>query len=140
MIINGGITSLEEVQAHLRQVDGVMLGRAAYQDPYVLAGVNGPIYRRRRTPPSRLEVLDSFMPYVAAELPRARAPQSDDAAYPRAVHRQPRARTSAGFWPSGHHVDGAGIEVLQAARRIIAGESHAAIAAEWKSCLTDQLV
>ena len=45
IIINGGIRSLDEAEAHLAQVDGVMLGRAAYQTPYLLAEVDRRILR-----------------------------------------------------------------------------------------------
>src|SRR6202012_907952 len=44
VVINGGIATVEAVQAHLGQVDGVMLGRAAYHDPYLLAKVEAALY------------------------------------------------------------------------------------------------
>src|SRR5581483_7069995 len=44
IIINGGIPGLEEAKAHLRQVDGVMLGRAAYQEPWRLLGVDPELF------------------------------------------------------------------------------------------------
>jgi tRNA-dihydrouridine synthase A len=50
-VINGGIKTLDEVAEHLEHVDGVMLGREAYHNPYVLAGVDARFtdrLRRRR--------------------------------------------------------------------------------------------
>jgi len=68
IIANGGIATLDETQAHLVHVDGAMLGRAAYQNPYVLSGVDARFYGDDRPVPSRHEVLDAFLPYVQREL------------------------------------------------------------------------
>ena len=70
IVINGGIGSLEEAAPHLGHVDGVMLGRAAYADPYLLAAVDRALYGANVTPPTRDEVLDQFLPYVERELAR----------------------------------------------------------------------
>jgi tRNA-dihydrouridine synthase A len=68
VVINGGITTVEEVQAHLGQVNGVMLGRSAYQDPYLLARCEQALYG---TPlPDRMQVLDHLRIYIEAELRR----------------------------------------------------------------------
>ncbi|MDY1546762.1 tRNA dihydrouridine(20/20a) synthase DusA [Luteibacter sahnii] len=68
IVINGGITTVESVRAHLAHVDGVMLGRAAYHDPYVLAQLEADLYG---TPlPGRREVLERMRIYVEAELAR----------------------------------------------------------------------
>jgi len=68
IVINGGIATLDEAEAHLAHVDGVMLGRAAYQNPYLLAWVDARFYGDARPPLSRHEVLDAFLPYVQKEL------------------------------------------------------------------------
>ena len=61
-------------KAHLGEVDGVMLGRAAYADPYLMAEVDRTLFGADETPPSRLDVLDRFVPYVEdAAGARARA-------------------------------------------------------------------
>ena len=60
-----------QVQAHLAHVDGVMLGRAAYHDPYVLAQVEAALYGVPL--PSRESVLQHLRPYVEAELARGTA-------------------------------------------------------------------
>ena len=57
---------------HLTHVDGVMLGRAAYQDPYFSPRSIGALFGADEPAPSRLDVLDSFMPYVGRQsLPAA---------------------------------------------------------------------
>ncbi len=64
IIINGGIASLDEAMAHLAQVDGVMLGRAAYETPYLLAEVDRRIYGDARPVASRDAVVESMLPYI----------------------------------------------------------------------------
>lgn len=70
IVINGGIATLDEAEAHLTHVDGAMLGRAAYQHPYILAEADRRFYGDGHEIPSRHEVLDAFMPYVQRELAR----------------------------------------------------------------------
>lgn len=67
-IINGGITTLAEVQHHLSLVDGVMVGREAYKNPFILAEVDSEIYARGKHPVSRFEVLEGLIPFVEQEL------------------------------------------------------------------------
>ena len=66
--INGGIGSLAEAQAQLAHVDGVMLGRAAYQDPGLLLGVDPLLFGEAAPAADPFEALESFEPYVAARL------------------------------------------------------------------------
>src|SRR4029079_9336876 len=68
ILLNGGIESLVAAKAQLPHVDGVMLGRAAYADPYLLAEVDRTLFGSNEIPPSRLDVLDAFMRYVETEL------------------------------------------------------------------------
>ena len=73
---NGGITTVSEVQRHLAHVDGVMLGRAAYHDPYLLARIEAEF--NGDALPQRDEVLRHLRTYVEAELARALFPQAMD--------------------------------------------------------------
>jgi len=68
IIINGGIASLDEAASHMTQVDGAMLGRVAYQTPYVLADADRRFYGAVDAPLSRYEVLEAYLPYVEREL------------------------------------------------------------------------
>ena len=70
IVLNGGVADLGEARRHLARVDGVMIGRAAYHNPYLLAGADGAIFDDPRTPPSRREIVEAFMPFVARELER----------------------------------------------------------------------
>ena len=64
IVINGGIDSLERAEAHLARVDGVMIGRAAYHDPYMLAEADGRIFADARPAPTRRQVVERLLPYV----------------------------------------------------------------------------
>jgi tRNA-dihydrouridine synthase A len=68
IIINGGIESLEQAETHLQLVDGVMLGRAAYHNPYVLAHVDARIFDDTGPLPSREAIVYSMIPYIEREL------------------------------------------------------------------------
>lgn len=68
IIINGGITELDAAEQHLMFVDGVMLGRSAYHNPYILADVDRRLFHDRRSSPGREEVVLSMLPYIAREL------------------------------------------------------------------------
>ncbi|WP_336297538.1 tRNA dihydrouridine(20/20a) synthase DusA [Gilvimarinus xylanilyticus] len=70
IIINGGIKTLEQCNTLLQDVDGVMLGREIYANPILLAGVDQALYGDTAPAPSRLQVMQAFMPYMQAELER----------------------------------------------------------------------
>ncbi len=67
IIINGGITSVKEINDHLKKTDGVMIGRAAYHTPYLLADIEKEIFKNE-TIPSRQEIIENLIPYVKEEL------------------------------------------------------------------------
>lgn len=130
IILNGGIESFAAAKAELDHVDGVMLGRAAYADPYLLAGVDGEVFGAEREVPSRLDVLDAFRPYVEDQLRRGVRLNAMTRHILGLFHGRPRARAFRRHLAENAHLDGAGIEVLDSARRIVAGESRLSIAAE----------
>ncbi|CAN7300192.1 tRNA dihydrouridine(20/20a) synthase DusA [Caballeronia sp. LjRoot34] len=68
--INGGIKTLDEVEEHLKHVDGVMLGREAYHNPYVLAGVDSRFYGADTAVLSREEAEASLIEYARQEMAR----------------------------------------------------------------------
>ena len=67
IIINGGITNTDEINNHLKIVDGVMIGRAAYHTPYLLADIEKEIFKNKNIP-SRQQVIENLIPYVKDEL------------------------------------------------------------------------
>ena len=68
IILNGGILALEEANAHLRNFDGVMIGRAAYRDPFLLARADQQIFGAESPAITRQSVIDRWLPYVEREL------------------------------------------------------------------------
>jgi tRNA-dihydrouridine synthase A len=68
IILNGGITDLDQAQAHMAVMDGIMIGREAYHNPYLLAEVDGRFYHDYHSIPSREEVLVAYLPYVDRQL------------------------------------------------------------------------
>jgi len=68
--INGGLTSLEATRAELDHVDGVMLGRAAYQNPDLLLGVDAEIFGDAAPFADSFAALEAYYPYVARQLAR----------------------------------------------------------------------
>lgn len=70
IILNGGIQTMDEAASHLETFDGVMIGRAAYHNPYLLAAVDARFYRDESPAPTRNAVIQSMLPYIARELER----------------------------------------------------------------------
>jgi tRNA-dihydrouridine synthase A len=70
IIINGGIKTSDEIALHLEHVDGVMLGREAYHNPYQMADYDARFYGDLSAVKSRDEVLQAMIPYIQAELER----------------------------------------------------------------------
>jgi tRNA-dihydrouridine synthase A len=67
IIINGGITSTDEIKSHLTKTDGVMIGRAAYHTPYLLAEIEKEIFNNDDVP-SRQEIIENLIPYIREEI------------------------------------------------------------------------
>lgn len=68
IILNGGLKSVAEAKAHLDAVDGCMIGRAAYETPYVMADADTLLFGEDTPPPSRHEVVARYLPYVREKL------------------------------------------------------------------------
>ena len=67
IIINGGITNCEQIQSHLQNVDGVMIGRAIYQSPYFLADIEKDIFNNSDIL-NRSEIIEELVKYVTEEV------------------------------------------------------------------------
>ncbi len=68
IIVNGGIKTTAEMAQHLEQVDGVMLGREAYHNPYLMATFDADFFGDATPPLSRHTVLEAMLPYLTREL------------------------------------------------------------------------
>jgi tRNA-dihydrouridine synthase A len=70
VVVNGGIASLEQARAHLAQVDGAMMGRAAYREPWRLLAVDPLMFGSPAPVGSARDALEALIPYIARELAR----------------------------------------------------------------------
>lgn len=66
-IINGGVKTYEDIRLHLAQTDGVMIGREAYQNPYMLSQIDQEFFNDVRSVLSREEVLEKLMEYIHSQ-------------------------------------------------------------------------
>ena len=74
--INGNITSLESIKQHLEQVDGVMIGRRAYAEPYFLANIDYLFYNDPHPILTRKEIIAQILPSLQKEIEKGRKPLS----------------------------------------------------------------
>ncbi len=70
IILNGGVEKLSMCQEHFAELDGVMLGRAAYENPYLLSRVDHEVFGKDRVQIDRRVVVESMLPYIDAFLAR----------------------------------------------------------------------
>jgi tRNA-dihydrouridine synthase A len=70
VILNGGVTTVEEARQHLVRLDGVMMGRAAYQEPYRLLAVDPALFAEAAPHASCRAALEALFPYIEGELAR----------------------------------------------------------------------
>ncbi len=68
VVLNGGIENLDQAQEHLKRVDGVMIGRAAYHNPWLLVEADRRFYGDPHPLPTRRDVVQAYLPYMAAQL------------------------------------------------------------------------
>ena len=113
IIINGGVLDLDACVSHLEHVDGVMLGRAAYQTPYVLAEADRRFYDPSAPIPTRAEVIERFLPYVELELAAGTHLHAMTRHILGLYQGQPGARAFRRHISENAPRPGAGIEVLQ---------------------------
>jgi len=117
--INGGIRTLEQVRRHLEQVDGAMIGREAYHNPWLFSQADSEIFGDPRPPLSRHQVLEAFVPFVERELSRGSSLQHISRHILGLFQGQPGARAWRRYLSENAHRRGAGPEViLEAARRV----------------------
>ncbi len=115
IIINGGITSLAAAQEHLARVDGVMLGRAAYHEPWLLAGVDRLFFGETAQPLSRARVVEAFADYAEAQLGHGVRLHRMTRHILGLYHGEPGARAFRRHLSENATRPGAGIDVLHEA-------------------------
>lgn len=121
IVLNGGIASLSEAQRHLAWADGVMLGRAAYQTPYLLAEVDHQLFGSEASPPTREAVLESLLPYIEQHIAAGGKLNNVTRHILGLYHGQPRGRAFRRHLSENAVRSGAGADVLRDAMAIARG-------------------
>jgi len=129
VIINGGIGSLAEARHHLAHVDGVMLGRAAYQEPWRLLAVDPELFGEAAPFAMMKDVFAAMMPYIERELSHGTRLHSITRHFVGAFHGVPGARAFRRHLAENGVRAGAGVSVLRDAIALVEDRSPAAIAA-----------
>jgi tRNA-dihydrouridine synthase A len=111
--INGGITALEQVQQHLKWVDAVMIGRAAYDNPYLFATVDRDIYNAPTIPTTRQEVVERMLPYIAEWINKGLKLNGITRHLLELFAGQPGTKAWKRYLSENAHLPGAGIQVLR---------------------------
>ena len=115
IVINGGIRSLDEAEAHLARVDGVMIGRAAYQDPYPLAEADRRIFGQAGPAAGRQAVAEAMIAYARRETARGVPVKCITRHMLGLFNGLPGARAGRRSLSESAHRPGAGPEVIAAA-------------------------
>jgi tRNA-dihydrouridine synthase A len=129
IVINGGIASLDEAEAHLARVDGIALGRAAYQNPYLLAEVDRRLFGGTGTPPTRRAVMEALLPYAERHLAAGGRLNNIARHVLGLYHGQPRARAFRRHLSERAPREGADTSVLEEAMRLTEGPGSAPLLA-----------
>jgi tRNA-dihydrouridine synthase A len=129
IIINGGIASLEEAKLHLAHVDGVMLGRAAYQEPWRLLGVDRELFGEAVPYATMKDVFAALMPYIERELAAGTRLHAITRHFVGAFHGVPGARAFRRHLAEHGVKAGASVDVLNDAVRLVEDGVSADIAA-----------
>ena len=131
VIINGGIEDLDQAEAHLRHVDGVMLGRAAYNTPWLLHEVDSRIFAAEPPEANPLAVVERMKPYIAAQLAQGVWLQNITRHMLGLFHGMPGGRLWRRVLSEEASRPGAGLEVLdKAAEQVASRVKPLSIAAE----------
>ena len=118
IVINGGIKNITDIQEHLNDVDGVMIGREAYSNPYLLSDIEKNIFSKN-TPLTRHEVVEQFIPYVQNQLVKNIKLSSIVRHILGLYQGQSGARSWRRTLSEKSHCAGAGIDVIREALRYV---------------------
>jgi tRNA-dihydrouridine synthase A len=117
--INGGIQTLEQAKHHLQQVDGVMMGRSVYHDPYLLAQVDSVIFGESHPILSRHDVIRNMLPYIEQRMSQGCPIKSISRHLLGIFQGQPGARAWRRYLSENAHSKGADVTVLEKALALV---------------------
>ena len=129
VIINGGIAGIAEAKAHLAHVDGVMLGRAAYHDPWRLLAVDPELFGEAAPHATVKDVFEAMVPYIETELAQGTRLHSITRHFVGAFHGVPGTRAFRRHLAENGVGRGAGVNVLRDAIALVRDREADPIAA-----------
>lgn len=113
IILNGGINTLEDCQAHLQQVDGVMMGREAYANPYLLSRIDAELFGEDDQAKSREEILADYINYAESQLAVGCRLNQLSRHVVGLYHGEPRSRLWRRYISENAHLAGSDTQVLK---------------------------
>ena len=119
IVLNGGIESLDQAAAALAQVDGVMIGRAAYHNPYMLAEADRRIFREPGPPRDRAQVVEALLSYAERALREGVRLHGITRHILGLFQGVPGAKAWRRHLSTAAHRPGAGVEVIRAAMALV---------------------
>ena len=117
--INGGFKTLEQVRSQLDFVDAVMIGRAAYDNPYLFSVADQKVYGKTHQPRSRPQVVEAMLPYISDWTDKGTKLNSITRHMLHLFHGQPGSRTWKRILTEGASLPGAGAEVVADALKAV---------------------
>lgn len=130
IILNGGLATLDSAVAEMQTLDGVMLGRASYHTPWLLADVDRLFFDAPSPVSDRIEAVNSMLPYIQQQLHQGIGLSKMTRHMLGLFHGQPGGRHWRQIISEQGHVPGAGIEVLHLALDAVETQSNRLVAAE----------
>jgi tRNA-dihydrouridine synthase A len=129
VVINGGIGSVAEAKQHLAHVDGVMLGRAAYHEPWRLLGVDSELFGESAASPSMKAAIEALVPYIEEQISSGTRLHSITRHLIGAFQGVPGARAFRRHLAERGVVSGAGVDVLREAVALVREDALVSAAA-----------
>ena len=126
VVINGGISGMAEAKQHLAHVDGVMLGRAAYQEPWRLLEADPELFGEAAPQATMKDVFEMMMPYIEDQLARGTRLHSITRHFVGAFHGVPGARAFRRHLAENGVKTDAGVDVLRDAIALVDDRAMAA--------------
>ena len=119
IILNGGVRSLDAAAGHMHSVDGVMIGRAAFEDPYILAEADGRFFADTQGAPSRHDIARAMLPYAERALREGARLNHVTRHMLGLFHARPGARAWRRYLSEHVPQPGAGPEIIEQALALV---------------------
>jgi tRNA-dihydrouridine synthase A len=119
LVANGGIRAASQAIELLRDLDGVMIGREAYHNPYLLAELETTLHPGDWRPPTRAEAIEKLIPYAERQLAAGHTLHSITRHVLGIFAGEPGARSWRRYFSDLARTPGAGVEVLERASEIL---------------------